>query len=82
LQSQGLPAPRGPAQGLAPLAGTPGLLSALRLRQLAPMQRPLLLRAWIEAARELRLLNRPAVAEALHLACLALRVPLPPVLGE
>jgi len=74
LQAMELPAPRGPTRGLAPLTATRELLAALRVRRLSPMQRPLLLRAWTEAARSAGLLSRAATADALHLACVALDV--------
>lgn len=77
LQDSGLPPLRGPAQGLAPPTPRREALLALRVRRLSPMQRPLLLRAWIEAARQGRLLDRPAVGDALHLACIALDLPIP-----
>ena len=83
LQESGLPALRGPAAGLAP--ATPperddSPLPALRVRQLSPMQGPLLLRAWVEAARFCGVLEQRSVGDALHLACVALRVPVPDAL--
>jgi hypothetical protein len=74
LQAMELPAPRGPAPGLAPPTATRDLMASLRVRRLSPMQRPLLLRAWTEAARTAGLLSRTATADALHLACVALDV--------
>jgi hypothetical protein len=80
LHDCGLPRQRGPALGLAPPTPQRETLLALRVRRLSPMQRPLLLRAWIEAARRTRLLDRPPVGDALHLACIALDVPVPEAL--
>ena len=51
------------------------ILAALRVRQLSVMQRPLLLRAWLDAALSHSLLGRPGNADSLHLVCLALGVP-------
>ena len=83
LQGSGLPALRGPAAGLAPatpLERDDSPLQALRVRQLSPMQAPLLLRAWVEAARFCGVLEQRSVGDALHLACVALRVPVPDAL--
>jgi Zn-dependent protease with chaperone function len=83
LESMGLPPQRGPAIGLAPLTvpiGEHAGLLALRVRQLAPMQRPLLLRAWVQAAQTCALLTEPRAADALHQACLCLDLPVPDVL--
>jgi Zn-dependent protease with chaperone function len=81
LQAFDLPPPRGPAAGLAPVVSSRrALLPALRVRQLSPMQRPLLLRAWVEAAQTLGLLDRSDPVDALHLACQALQVPVPETL--
>jgi Zn-dependent protease with chaperone function len=55
------------------------LLAARRLRRLAPMQRPLLVRAWVGAADE-ALRRQPAVVEALLLGCALLDTPAPPAL--
>jgi Zn-dependent protease with chaperone function len=77
LQAYDLPPPRGPAAGLAPSVTERSLLRALRLRQLSPMQRPLLLRAWVEAAQSTKVLERGSTADALHLVCTALQLPLP-----
>ena len=52
----------------------------VRVRRLSPMQRPLLLRAWVEAALGLGLLERNDPVDALHLACQALQVPVPETL--
>jgi Zn-dependent protease with chaperone function len=80
LHALGLPAARGPALGLAPPAASPHeRLAALRVRHLSPMQRPLLLRAWIEAAERTGVLD--ASADALHLAAVVLDLPAPPALG-
>jgi Zn-dependent protease with chaperone function len=80
LESMGLPAPRSPGIGLAPPtvpAGQRELMAALRVRRLSAMQRPLLLRAWIDAAQASGAALPPASADALHLSGLALNVPLP-----
>jgi Zn-dependent protease with chaperone function len=61
----------------APAATTNRLLRVRRLRRLAPMQRPQLVRAWVDAAHD-ELLRQPAVAEALLIACTMLDSPLPP----
>jgi hypothetical protein len=78
LESMGLPEQRGPGIGLAPPtvpSGQRQLHSALRARQLSAMQRPLLLRAWIDAAQQNELLSHAASADGLHLACVALNLP-------
>jgi hypothetical protein len=80
LQAFDLPPPRGPAAGLAPTVGDRALGRALRVRRLSPMQRPLLLRAWVEAAQASGVLERGQTADALHLACSALQLPLPEAL--
>lgn len=80
LQAFDLPPPRGPAAGLAPTVGTRTLFAALRVRQLSPMQRPLLLRAWLEAAQGAGLLERGQTADALHLVSTALQLPVPATL--
>ena len=80
LQAMNLPPPRGPAAGLAPAVTERALGRALRVRQLSPMQRPLLLRAWVDAAQATNLLGRGRTADALHLACTALQLPLPDAL--
>jgi Zn-dependent protease with chaperone function len=83
LEAMGLPPRRGPGVGLAPLTvSNPRreLLLALRVRRLSPMQRPLLLRAWIEAAEATSLLDDGAVGDALHAVCVALAIPVPEVL--
>ncbi len=77
LAEYGAAVPRGPAAGLAPARPLRDLHLALRVRRLAPMQRPLLLRAWLQAAQQARLSNHAGACDALHLACLALDVPLP-----
>jgi hypothetical protein len=84
LRSMGLPDERGPGIGLAPPtvpADQRELITALRVRQLSMMQKPLLARAWIDAAHTCSLLGRPACGDALHLAGLALNVPLADTLG-
>jgi Zn-dependent protease with chaperone function len=83
LVSMGLPPPRGPALGLAPLTvpvDEHATLLALRVRQLAPMQRPLLLRAWVQAAQSCGLLAQATAADALHQVCLCLDLPVPEML--
>ena len=78
LESMGLPRPRSPGIGLAP-ATVPAhqreLQAALRARRLSAMQRPLLVRAWIDAAKGSALPSH--AADALHLLCVALDVPAP-----
>ncbi len=80
LESMGLPPPRGPGIGLAPPtvpAHQRELHAALRARRLSVMQRPLLLRAWVDAAQTSGAELPPSSAEALHLACLAMKLPAP-----
>jgi len=77
LAESGAAAPRGPAAGLAPATSLRELQHALRVRHLAPMQRPLLLRAWILAAERSGLASHMGTGDALHLACLLLDVPVP-----
>jgi len=72
----GGPVPRGSA-GLAPASGRHSLLLALRVRRIAPMQRPLLLRAWWLAAERSGLAVHTGTGDALHLAWLLLDVPVP-----
>ena len=79
LAALGAAATRGPA-GLAPASAPRELHLALRARQLAPMQRPLLLRAWLQAAEQSGLSGHAGSADALHLACLVLDVPVPEAL--
>jgi Zn-dependent protease with chaperone function len=78
LESMGLPRPRSPGIGLAP-ATVPAqqreLQAALRVRRLSAMQRPLLVRAWLDAAKGSDLPSQSA--DALHLLCWALDVPAP-----
>lgn len=81
LQALGLPPPRGPAAGLAPAVTERSLLRALRVRRLSPMQRPLLLRTWVEAAQATQLLERGHSADALYMACRVLDVPVPDALA-
>jgi Zn-dependent protease with chaperone function len=79
LEAGGLPPRRGPGGGLAPptqRADARDLLRALRVRRLSPMQRPLLLRAWSDAARSVGL-DAPAVADALALLRHSLDLPQP-----
>jgi Zn-dependent protease with chaperone function len=77
LEQAGLPAPRGPGAGLAPALQPARWRTALRTRRLSPMQRPLLVKCWMSASP----LPLPgAVAQVLHLCCLWLRVPEPPLL--
>ena len=79
LAEMEMPPPRGPAAGLAP-AVTLAWTLALRVRHLAPMQRPLLARAWLLAAQGNGIADQVSVADALHLACLWLDTPVPEVL--
>lgn len=72
LVELGAATPRGP-QGLAPPTAQQAQLLALRLRRLTPMQRPLLLRTWMQP---LVPLPEPAT-DALHAACLWLDLPVP-----
>ena len=78
LESMGLPEQRGPGIGLAPPtvpAHQRELHAALRVRRLSVMQRPLLVRAWIDASKASALPSHSA--DALHLLCVALNVPVP-----
>jgi hypothetical protein len=78
LEAIGLPRQRGPGIGLAPPtvpAHQRELHAALRVRRLSVMQRPLLVRAWIDASKSSALPSRGA--DALHLLCVALNVPAP-----
>lgn len=80
LIEMGMPMPRGPAAGLAPATPQRERMQALRVRHLSAMQRPLLLRAWVLAAQQCHLLDDsadPQAANALHLACVVLDVPVP-----
>jgi Zn-dependent protease with chaperone function len=77
LETMGLPQQRGPGIGLAPPTVPDDqreLIKALRVRRLSAMQRPLLVRAWIDASKA-----RPPSpsADAMHLLCVALDVPVP-----
>jgi hypothetical protein len=74
LAGAGAPRPSSGA-GLAPALPVRENQLALRVRRLALMQRPLLVRAWIEASRATDLLADRRVGDALHLACLALDLP-------
>ena len=80
LAGYGAAAPRGPGLGLAPATQPQPLRSALRLRQLSAMQRPLLLRAWLLASASSGLSDHAGTADALHLACLLLELPVPQAL--
>jgi Zn-dependent protease with chaperone function len=83
LESMGLPPLRSPGIGLAPPtvpAGQRELMAALRVRRLSVMQRPLLLRAWIDAAQASGAALPPVSADALHLLCVALKLPVPELL--
>ncbi|HEX7385326.1 MAG TPA: M48 family metalloprotease [Burkholderiaceae bacterium] len=71
LAECGAPAPPGSASPAR------DLLLALRVRRIAPMQRPLLLRAWLLAAERCGLADDAGTGDVLHLACLALGVPVP-----
>jgi Zn-dependent protease with chaperone function len=53
------------------------LYLALRVRHIAPMQRPLLLRAWWLGAQRSGLADHAGTGDALHLACIALDLPVP-----
>ena len=74
LAELGAAAPAGPAPSEREL------YLALRVRRIAPMQRPLLLRAWLVAAQRSGLADDPGTSDALHLACIALDVPVPETL--
>jgi hypothetical protein len=79
LEAAGLPPRRSPGGGLAPPtlpANRRDLHSALRVRRLSPMQRPLLLRAWSDAASSAGLAT-PAVADVLALLRHSLDMPQP-----
>jgi Zn-dependent protease with chaperone function len=82
LAEFGAPAPRGPAAGLAPAMPLRDLQRAMRVRHIAPMQRPLLLRAWLLAAEQSHLSEHAGTVDALHLACLLLDLPLPQSLAN
>jgi Zn-dependent protease with chaperone function len=76
LESMGLPSRRSPGGGLAPLTPRSDrreLISALRVRRLSAMQRPLLLRAWVSAASD----TLGGLPPALRLLGAALDLPLP-----
>ena len=77
LQQAGWSRPQGPGAGLAPPVQPPGWRAALRVRRLSAMQRPLLVKGWL-AASPMPLPD--AMAQALHLGCLALELPQPPQL--
>jgi Zn-dependent protease with chaperone function len=56
-------------------------LAARRLRRLSPMQRPQLVRLWVEAV-DPALWQHASVVETLLLACTLLDTPLPPALAD
>jgi len=83
LESMGLPPQRGPGVGLAPPTvpvDQRELHAALRVRRLSVMQRPLLLRAWLEATRGCGLSLQSASGDALHLAAVVQDTPVADVL--
>jgi Zn-dependent protease with chaperone function len=55
--------------------------SALQLRRLSAMQRPQLIRAWVQALSASQL-DDPQVADALQMTCWLLDTPLPPALAQ
>jgi Zn-dependent protease with chaperone function len=57
------------------------LLAVRRLRRLSPMQRPQLVRLWVDAV-DPALWRHPSVVETLLLACTLLDTPLPPALAD
>jgi Zn-dependent protease with chaperone function len=78
LKSMGLPPQRGPGVGLAPPTVPDDqreLCAALRARQLSVMQRPLLMRAWLDAAQHCELPLQSASGDALHLVCVMQDIP-------
>jgi len=77
LVETGAIAPRGPAAGLAPATPLGSLYLALRVRRVGPMQRPLLVWAWLRGVERSGLSGHVGANDALHLACLVLKVPLP-----
>jgi hypothetical protein len=81
LVEAGAPAPRGPAAGLAPATPRTNLQLALRVRRVGPMQRPLLVWAWLRAVERSGLSGHAGTGDALHQACLVLDVPLPDTLA-
>jgi hypothetical protein len=83
LVSMGLPPQRGPGVGLAPPTVPDDqreLHAALRLRRLSVMQRPLVARAWVEAANRCALPLQAAAGDALHLLSVVQHVPVADVL--
>ena len=56
------------------------LRTALRLRRLHPMQRPRVVRGWMQAAAAAQRLDDPRAVSALILACSLLDSPVPPAL--
>jgi hypothetical protein len=58
------------------------LQRALRVRHIVPMQRPLLLRAWLLATEQSHLSEHAGTVDGLHLACLLLDLPLPQSLAN
>jgi Zn-dependent protease with chaperone function len=78
LESMGLPPQRGPGVGLAPPTVPDDqreLHAALRVRQLSAMQRPLLMRAWLDAAQHCELPLQSASGDVLHLVCVMQDIP-------
>ena len=76
LEAMGLPPRRSPGGGLAPLtvrADRRELHAALRVRRLAAMQRPWLMRAWVEAGQAASL--EPLSHSALRFAGVMLELP-------
>ena len=53
------------------------LQRALRVRRIAPLQRPLLLRAWLLASERSGLAGHAGTVDALHLVSLLLELPVP-----
>jgi hypothetical protein len=82
LEALGVAAARSRAAGLAPPTSGRNLFLALRVRRLAPMQRPLLLRAWLQAAEHSGLETHAGTGDALHLACLLLDLPPPETMAR
>jgi hypothetical protein len=83
LESMGLPPMRGPGVGLAPPTvpvDQRELHAALRLRRLSVMQRPLVVRAWVEAAQRCALPLQAEGGDMLHLLCVVQYVPVADVL--
>jgi Zn-dependent protease with chaperone function len=66
-------------RGLAPTVHANELFCALRVRRLSAMQKPLLIKAWLQASddADLPLTADEALADGLHWACLGLGLPTP-----